>query len=307
MASQLLGADGNTVAAFDATTGAQKVLIVDPLGNAGGGIITTLNNSLSAVNASAVLNVAGASGVSLQTAGTFSATVILEGTVDGTTWYSLTGYSIQLLTTTTNITTASINYFQVAGLAQVRCRCTAYTSGTVVVSIRATPGSAIPYTPSVIAAAQFTKITDGTTAVAVKAASTAAVATDPGVVVSLSPNLPAPTLHTLESAATTNATSVKASAGRITNLVITSPLTTATVRYFKLYNKASAPTVGTDTPVITLPIVTTTNGVNVVTLPVSDLGLYFSTGIAYAITGAATTADTTAVAAGDVKVFMNYI
>ena len=185
------------------------------------------------------------------------------------------------------------------------------SDGTRLATIKAASTAAVAADPalvvSIAGANSAIKIGDGTNNATIKAASTGAVAADPTVVVALSPNLPVPTVHTLESAATTNATIVKASAGRITSLVLTSPLVTASIRFFKLYNKASAPTVGTDVPVMTIPFATVaTNGGSVV-INADTLGMYFSTGIAYAITGLSTTADTTAVAAGDVKVFMNYL
>lgn len=98
----------------------------------------------------------------------------------------------------------------------------------------------------------------------------------------------------LSSAATTNATSVKASAGDVFKIFGNN--TTATKRYLKLYNKASAPTVGTDTPVLTFPL----PGSAAFDISITQ-GAYFSTGIAYAITGAAADADTTAVLAGDIE------
>lgn len=94
-------------------------------------------------------------------------------------------------------------------------------------------------------------------------------------------------------AATTNATSVKASVGWL--FAVTVYNTTAAVKYLKLYNKASAPTVGTDTPVLTYAI--PPNGQLAISRPFPD---YFSTGIAYALTGGAADSDTTALAAGDV-------
>lgn len=74
--------------------------------------------------------------------------------------------------------------------------------------------------------------------------------------------------------------------------------TGATAAYVKLYNKATAPTVGTDVPemVITVPAtgqVELTPGFN---------GYRFPLGLGIAITGAAADSDTTAVAAGQVKV-----
>jgi len=111
----------------------------------------------------------------------------------------------------------------------------------------------------------------------------------------------APTVHTLNSAATTNATSVKASAGRIYTIVLSNQ--NAAARFFKLYQKASAPTVGTDIPVLVVPVPAT----SVVNLSFSDFGLQVGTGIAYAVTGAIGDTDTTVIAAGDFKVNMQYV
>jgi hypothetical protein len=73
----------------------------------------------------------------------------------------------------------------------------------------------------------------------------------------------------------------------------------AAVKYFKLYNKASAPTVGTDTPVAVVGIPVSGNNFVMDGNPWAPVR--FSTGIAYAITGAVTDADTTAVAVNDVS------
>lgn len=110
----------------------------------------------------------------------------------------------------------------------------------------------------------------------------------------------ASTTHHLISAATTNATSVKASAGNINALVVSN--SSAAVKFFKLYNKASAPTVGTDTPVMTLLI----PAGQTVTVNCGPFGIRCSTGIAYALTGLITVADTTAVALNDLSVSMFY-
>jgi len=103
------------------------------------------------------------------------------------------------------------------------------------------------------------------------------------------------TSFTLISAATTNATVVKASAGVLYMLTATN--NAATIAFLKLYNKATAPTVGTDTPVMTFML--PANGGIAVPLPAS--GVTFATGIGYAITGLATTADTTAVALSQIQ------
>lgn len=102
------------------------------------------------------------------------------------------------------------------------------------------------------------------------------------------------------SAATTNATSVKTSAGVINSIILSN--NGATGRYFKLYNKASAPTVGTDTPVHTI-FIPPTNTIDVTFAP---FWLRLATGIAFAITWGITVADTTVIVANEVVVSISY-
>jgi len=104
------------------------------------------------------------------------------------------------------------------------------------------------------------------------------------------------------SAASTNATSLKASAGQV-GYVFASNVNAA-VRYLKFYNKASAPTVGTDTPVMTLAIPGNTAGAGFA-LAVGS-GVEFTTGIAWALTTEATDAGTTGVAANELVVNIGY-
>lgn len=102
---------------------------------------------------------------------------------------------------------------------------------------------------------------------------------------------PATTVSRIPSSAnTTNATAAKASAGKLFS--VNGYNSTATVTYLKFYDKATAPTVGTDTPALTLA------------LPASaafsyDLGgIAFATGIGYGLTTVAADNGTTAPAAG---------
>jgi hypothetical protein len=77
----------------------------------------------------------------------------------------------------------------------------------------------------------------------------------------------------------------------------------AAEKYVKFYNKASAPVVASDVPVITVGI-PAAGFINI-----GDLvgwGMRFSIGIAFAITGAYADADATAVAAADVDVNLIY-
>jgi len=105
------------------------------------------------------------------------------------------------------------------------------------------------------------------------------------------------------SAASTNATSVKGSAGQV--YAIYAHNTNAAVRYLKLYNKASSPTVGTDTPVLTLPIPGNAAGAGFV-LDTGGMGIAFGTGIALALTTGVADADTGAVAANEIVVNLLY-
>ncbi len=92
--------------------------------------------------------------------------------------------------------------------------------------------------------------------------------------------------------ATTVGISLKAAAGTLEELALFN--TSASAIYVKFYDKATAPVVGTDTPVFTLQV--PANG----SLPIpAGIGKPFVNGIGYGITGAAADTDATAVAAGN--------
>lgn len=95
------------------------------------------------------------------------------------------------------------------------------------------------------------------------------------------------------SATSGNPDFLKASAGDLTQFWGVCGITAA---FLQIYNKASAPTIGTDTPILTYPI--PANGIFTQTLPG---GAYFSTGIAFAFTTDA--AGTTGSAAAAVTSF----
>lgn len=110
------------------------------------------------------------------------------------------------------------------------------------------------------------------------------------------------TMSKTTSAASDNATSLKASAGQIYAIQVFN--VNAAVRYLKLYNKASAPTVGTDVPVKTLAIPGNTAGAGMVLAWPQGLG--FDTGIAFALTTESTDAGTTGVSADEITVNIDY-
>lgn len=74
----------------------------------------------------------GSRTVAFQVSGTFDATITFESTVDGTNYVAIGAYPISGSgTAATTATAAGIYRIPAAGLAAVRARCTAFTSGTV--------------------------------------------------------------------------------------------------------------------------------------------------------------------------------
>lgn len=108
--------------------------------------------------------------------------------------------------------------------------------------------------------------------------------------------------HKTISGASTNATTVKASAGQLFGWYISN--VNAAARYLKLYNKASNPSVGSDTPVMTLLIPGNTAGV-AGHVEMTN-GIDFTTGIAFALTTGAADSDNTGVAANELIVNLFY-
>lgn len=104
------------------------------------------------------------------------------------------------------------------------------------------------------------------------------------------------------SAATNNSTNIKASAGTVYSIHVCN--SNAAIRYLKLYNKATAPTCGTDTPVMRFPLTSGTAGFcRDISLPV---GASFSLGIGMCIVTGVGDADNTATAANEQSVNITY-
>lgn len=233
-------------------------------------------------------------GVNVTISGTYgSVAIAFEATVDGTNWVAVQG----VVSDGTAIVTASGTlsntvrsyFFYIPGFSQFRVRSTAWTSGTMVVRM-STNHKVAPAVVAIAQAAGTLTVQPGNTA-----------NTTPWLVTQVpSAAQGHSTHHHLVSAATTNATSVKGSAGTIGTIVLAN--NAATNKYFKLFNKATAPIPGTDTPTHTfiIPAAVTTLVVDFAN------GMRFGTGIGYAITGAVADLDTTAIAANEVVVSMTY-
>lgn len=207
----------------------------------------------------------------IQLTGTFNATVTFQGSNDETNptnWVSILSTNVASGTQSSTATQAGTLWSVPAMCRWFRLRITAYTSGTVVASCLFS-NDALP-----VAQNSSAPTITGTVSIATK---TTGGATNSKVF----------------AAATTNATSVKGSAGTLFGFVLSN--TTAAFKFFKVYSKATAPTVGTDVPIATWGI--PPNGSVVFA---SEVGMAVPTGIAYAITGASADADATATAVGDV-------
>lgn len=124
-----------------------------------------------------------------------------------------------------------------------------------------------------------------------------------------SDNSPVPTTSTpatpsafnLNSLATTNLGTVKATPGTIYGLVLSN--NGAAAAFVKIYDKASNPTLASDKAVLVIPIPAASS----VFPNLGALGLRFATGIAIAITNLIADTDATAVAASQVKVALAYV
>jgi hypothetical protein len=100
-------------------------------------------------------------------------------------------------------------------------------------------------------------------------------------------------VHRLLSAAgTTNATNIKDSAADLYTIIGNNAR--ASISYLKLYDKAAAPTVGTDVPLVTIALPAS------LPFALDFPGLSFGLGLGYAFTTAAADADTGALTAADI-------
>lgn len=226
------------------------------------------------------LNVSEYRTLVVDVSGTFVATVQVQSSINGTTWRNVTGSTsvINLSTgaylTSGNITAAGLYAIDISSFQYVRLISTAYTSGTMVL--------------------EYNSVTTGN----LNPAGTNATVS--GTVTANQGTLASGTAISVTTAATTNASSQKTTAGNLFEITASNP--TATAAYLKFYNKASAPTVGTDVPVMTIPVAAN----SFVSYVPGGQGKRFTTGIAMAVTGAITAADTTAAVAG-VQVHGTYI
>ncbi len=219
--------------------------------------------NFAAINDALVLDVTNLNVVRFEFSGTYNFTAVFEAlAIDGVTWNPM--QVVKVNAPETVVAHSVVNGVQAYEascntVAKVRVRLTAFTSaGTHSVGIGGSD-AAIEPAPTVQQALGGSKIA-------------------------------------VISAASTNASSQKGSAGSLMELTAYNP--TATAGYLKLYDKATAPTVGTDVPVLTVPLPVTAPGTPAVQLNFGSIGKRFANGIAMAITAAAVATDTGVTVAG---------
>lgn len=235
-------------------------------------------------------DVSRASNIMAFCSGTFSTVnCTFEGSLEttgDTNWFTIQAVrsNANTIETATGNLSAQPTYaweMSVNALKRVRVRATARTSGTQ--SWRFVQGT---YATEPIPAAQAsaTQPVSGT------------------VTATVSPPAPA-TPYILNSAASENAALILTGTSGLQAFYATN--TGATVAFVKLYNKATAPA-STDIPAMILPVPAAVSGVaGVCTLPIGFSGFRFALGLGIRITGAVADNDTTAVAAGQVKVMLS--
>lgn len=242
-----------------------------------------VTGTVAAVGATVQCEVSNYGSVMLMVSGTFAGVnCSFEGSLDGTTWFAIQAARSNANTaeTTTGALSAAPAYaweISTNAMKFVRVRATARTSGTQTWTFLPawTPTENIP-------AIQTHSVT--------AAASSFGATTTPAT----------GTAYSLVTTASTNAASARNAAASLFEITVSNP--TATAAYVKVYNKASAPTVGTDVPVLTIPA----PAGSLQSPNLGPIGKRFSSGIAVAVTAAAAATDTANSVAG-VQVHATYI
>lgn len=260
------------------------------------------------------------------------------GTTYGT-MMSISGSAIATTAGTQLSTNANPSWVNAVGMSHVRFRCSAYTSGTSTIvartsnaaalvhilngalgSISTISGGVVPGTAATnLGKAEDAVHTSGDTGVAIWGVRSDAATTLTSADGDYSPIAVNPvgavaaqvkptgsvawafTQHRLASAAAgVNATNVKSGGGNLYGIYAVN--VAAAVRYLKFYNKATAPTVGTDAPVWTILLPATSNTFIIL----QDAPRAFATGIGYGLTVGAPDGDTAGLTAGDVIMTLDY-
>lgn len=264
--------------------------------------------------ATGALNGANTVAVYLSSLGT-GGTIQFEGTVDNSNWFSVQGIPFTGGTPVSSTSAAGQWQFNVAGLQNFRCRASALTSGTISGTMRVSAVEAITTLgPSSSAIGSVTQggsnwsmnlAQVGASNIALGQAAKAS--SFPVTMASDQPNINVVGVPATSGGCSiyrninlgTTGVNIKGSGGQLYAFYFANAA--SSVRFVKFYNKATAPTVGTDTPVLTFQLPANSGGV----LPIPP-GAAFSSGIGIGGTNLVADSDTTAPSTNDIVVNVFY-
>jgi hypothetical protein len=98
----------------------------------------TLQSSAEATGNGTAMNVGGLAAVGLSVEGITSATVAIEGSVDGTNYFAVRAYNPVDGAVATTVTADGIRIVPTAGLDTLRARISVYATGTIIVKAKGT-------------------------------------------------------------------------------------------------------------------------------------------------------------------------
>ena len=254
------------------------------------GSVPITTTAAAALNADLVpaTDVSAYKSVTIQLSGTWSATIVFQGSNDNVTFLNIVAENINTTggSMVTSTTLSNVFYHIPIKFKFLRIRMTAFTSGTAT-------STAIAYTDDRGV---------NTTNVAIGSGSSIGLnvsTTNIGGVLPRGTNVNGNTLSTLNAAATTNATLLKASAATVYTITIMNA--SAANRFVRIYNLTTAPTVGTSIPIMVIAVPATSSKELEF-----GMGIPFSVGLSFAITAGAAATDATVVAAGDVQLTISW-
>lgn len=280
------------------------------------------SGTITAINGNVAVSCQGKGTVTLQVEGTYTATggFTPQARVNPSgAWVTLSGASTLLSNAgaySATIASAAQGIYQVdvSGFAEFRIVALGAVTGTATISMRATDAVAmtaldqsLPAGSALIGginAAQINGVAPlmgpgntGTGSLRVTLATDQPSNTNPRLV-----GTQTPSMAVASSAASTNLTTVKASAGRVFQITVANY--GASAAHLKIYNKASNPVLASDVPRMTYTLPATTGLLN---LQFGALGEQFGLGIALAITRNLADNDATAIGANEVRYSMSFL
>lgn len=251
------------------TTGTNKrVISTQNIGAPNGNAVTALSTVIAQLGG-------GFDTAAIQVVGTYTGALTVQIQNDNGTWVNVSA-ATALTNAATKVQSATIAsaaqgvwYLNISGVNAVRVTALAAVTGSASVTIIAGTGTGAVTIDNPITFAASQAVTS---------------------------NPPAGTTYNLVTAASNNLANIKSTAGNLFEITVSNP--TATPIYVKLYNKATAPVVASDVPVLTIAVPATAAGVGEKTINFGAIGKRFATGISIAAVGGAAATDATNAVAG---------